>query len=35
MGYGSAISTIMTVIILLLTIVFIRQQAKTEALGVY
>jgi raffinose/stachyose/melibiose transport system permease protein len=34
-GYGSAISTIMTVIILLLTIVFIRQQAKTEALGAY
>ncbi len=34
-GYGSAIATIMTVIILLLTIVFIRQQAKQEALGIY
>ncbi len=34
-GYGSAISTIMTAIILLLTIIFIRQQARTEALGAY
>ena len=32
-GYGSAIATIMTIIILLLTIVFIRLQAKQELVG--